>query len=530
MRRLFLLVPLSALVTGFAYYLFEHVFWIPKYPSGTDVFLSPRWYGQMNALPSGTFNQWSALAWALPLLIGVVCAAYVVGVKRRLEFRVYLVLVYVLGLVVAATFLFLTPQGLSHLSAQVQSSNDPIWSTVRVLHAAPEYPLAAEWTRAIKQGFISANPIGKMQFVFRALYSNTAGYTLGGTTHPPGFALIFLVIYQAAMTLSGSTSVGVVAVYFGVIVTMLNFLVLPLVMLIARDVFSETTARWTGIFMLTVPSVAMHLCSVSEGLGSVFTAAALFLTAREVKRLASSDAAPGRGHDVACGLGAGLAMTLAAQITYGHAFVIVAIILAFVAATWQRDRRRLLAFSAGVVAPALVYFGFEYRISAGASFWPIRALSMATSVGSGLSAFRPLATSQFANFVIMSVMGGVLFLPVLIYSVGYVVRIVLELRRSTPRAVSPPAVRTFVVLVTFVLLVLLGTQTSVRLEVERTWHWFFIPVWSLMGVFLAAAGPALERVWSDEPSPSVRRLAPLALCLAQLAITVALAMSIQDYY
>jgi hypothetical protein len=129
----------------------------------------------------------------------------------------------------------------------------------------------------------------------------------------------------------------------------------------------------------------------------------------------------------------------------------------------------------------------------------------------------------------MAVMGGVLFLPALLFSAASCVpRVVRRLARP-PRGLK--AARRDMLLIAFsFMFVFLAVQKTVRLEVERTWHWFFVPGWMLMGYFLPGAALAARR--------SVISLAPgrawayafMGLLLAQLLMTLALAMCIQDYY
>jgi len=66
---IFLLIPFSMMVTAAAYYLFEHIFYIPNV---MPVFLVPRYYGGQNDLSSAIFSQWKELAWVLPSLVLIV--------------------------------------------------------------------------------------------------------------------------------------------------------------------------------------------------------------------------------------------------------------------------------------------------------------------------------------------------------------------------------------------------------------------------------------------------------------------------
>ena len=72
-------------------------------------------------------------------------------------------------------------------------------------------------------------------------------------------------------------------------------------------------------------------------------------------------------------------------------------------------------------------------------------------------------------------------------------------------------------------------QKTVRLEVERTFHWFFIFAWSMSGIFLVAIDVFCREIF---PAMSMRnrKWGLVVFLLLQFVITLTLAMGIQDYY
>jgi hypothetical protein len=73
-------------------------------------------------------------------------------------------------------------------------------------------------------------------------------------------------------------------------------------------------------------------------------------------------------------------------------------------------------------------------------------------------------------------------------------------------------------------------QTTVRLEVERTWHWFMASIWPLMGVFFISADVFLKRLLPSRTEIINQHYATQVLIYLQAVITLILAISIMDYY
>ena len=229
------------------------------------------------------------------------------------------------------------------------------------------------------------------------------------------------------------------------------------------------------------------------------------------------------------GLYSGFAFTLAAQFSYGHIIPILALIISFSLLILLIRWRETIAFWAGLLIASALYFIFEYYVSGGQSFYPIRAFRIANSVKQGLAG-RPYPITQFANFVVMSIMGGFLFLPTL-YSV--LINFIKEIKRTITHLVLPRhsdrnSIRLFALMSTMAMLAFLLTQSTVRLEVERTFIWFFPFVWSLMGIFQLAFRVTARGLFPK--SYLVSGLADWMICALQLFVSIVLAMVRQDYY
>ncbi len=87
--------------------------------------------------------------------------------------------------------------------------------------------------------------------------------------------------------------------------------------------------------------------------------------------------------------------------------------------------------------------------------------------------------------------------------------------------------RLFMSIIASCIVLFLVMQSTVRLEVERTWHWAFIPGWTLGGICLVSAAVSVGRLLRK---PRAAMSAMTIIGWTQLAVTVALAISIQDYY
>jgi len=429
---------------------------------------------------------------------------------------------YGLALIVVFLFLFLTPHGLHHIELQATSINNGIWYSLNALYAMPASH--------------NASPLGKVQYIFQVLCSSEAGYTLPGTTHPAGIFLVAFSILAVAKFISLDLMGGDIhslGMAWGILVTLLNTLLIPIVMTMAKEAYSEKLGKWTGVFMLTIPSVCFYFCAMLDGIASLLLAMGILFLVYALKYDYQQDSKKNRNVYLYYGLGAGAFFTLAAQMTFGHAMPILALLAAFYLLERKSGVKRLLAFSLGLMIPVALYFIFEYWVSAGKSLWIVRAFAITKIVEHGLDVAKPYPLAQVANFVVMLVMGGILFLPVLGYICVVMGKIVAGgLMKTKPDASNELSIKRFLIIATFIMLLMLLFQRTVRLEVERIWHWFFIPVWSLMGIFFPSSQVVLERLFPLNGPITINKvwLAPLVLCVVQLLVTVVLAMSIQDYY
>ena len=425
-------------------------------------------------------------------------------VRPKLPFKYFLIGLYFTAIILELSFVGLTHNGFSHIRLQAKSINNGIWYSLNYLSTLPE--------------FSGVSLLEKLRYVFTVLGGNNSGFTIPGTTHPPGHFILFYPIFKLVSLFKSP------ALAWGLLIMLLNTLLLPVIYLMARCVISERNARLSSIMLLITPSVAMHFCSLLEVSASLVTAVgylALLLCLREAGR----DGANARVWPL--GLIAGVAFTLAAQITYGHAIPIIAALLAFYYVSRNMIFNVKHFYMALFVAPVL-YFAAEHYLSGGTSFYPVRALKMAGMVKSGLNS-RTYPLSQFANLTIMAVMGGVLYLPAMINSIVFTVREVLRRKNIelAPQLGARFNGRLFLSLLATCIMLFLVMQSTVRLEVERTWHWAFIPGWTLGGICLISAATSSGRLFRKPGSVAfVMRL----LGWTQLVVTLALAISIQDYY
>jgi hypothetical protein len=528
-------IPLALVLTWIVYSVITQIY-IPTHNNGGyNVFLPPRYLADgPRDFAVGVFTQWRELAILFPVLIGILSICFLASTNRRVSFNGYIVLVYLLGLFVAWAFLFFTPHGLDHIFYQARSIKNGIFQSLGVLMLdVPE--------------FRDASNLDRIRYIYQVLGATNAGYTLPGTTHPPGLFLIASAFGVVAKTLAmgGSgesagdliTSMNSIALYWGLIVTLVNTLLIPLSCLIAKEVYSERIGRLTGLMLLTVPSVCMNFCAMLDVVASVLTASGALCLIYALKQVNDKSDHNTLKRLCVLGLLCGLSFTLAAQMTYGHAVPILAFIVAFLLIARPSNCARLLTLFAGMLLPVVLYFAFEYFVSAGKSFYIVRALKVSADVGTGLAEFRPYPVSQIANFVVMSVMGGALWLPTVLFAVATTVRWIRDQARERfiPPSTYPDtrsghlSIRRFLALASSMMLVFLLVQKTVLLEVERTWHWFFVPTWSLMGVFLLASTTFFERAVPSRFA-RFRRYAPLLLCIFQFVLTLVIAICTKDFY
>jgi len=500
-------------VTLASYTLLSNIAYNPKQPTGgAEVFLAPRYYGGQNDLPSGVFDSWTQLLIFGSLSFLILTFGFFLSRRKNLPFVRFLIIIYLLALGMEACFLTLTANGFEQLALQSRSINNGTWSSIQWLSSNPN--------------FAGHSNLEKLQYIFVVLGGNNAGYTIPGTTHPPGSFLLGIELYHLAQLLPFPVAYG-----WGIIVSLLNTMLVIVVGLLSRDIFSDSIARRTCLMLIVVPSAVMHFCAVGAGIPALLVALGALVMVNALKYLRRL---PAGNADITSlflyGLAAGTAFTLAAQVDYGIAFPILALIISFSLLIHSISWRDKAVFFSGLLLAPVLYFIFEYYVSGGQLFYPIRALRITKSVGEGLASSRPYPLTQFANFVVMSVMGGLLFLPTLYFVLNDLVKRVrcAFIHLVLPSHSDRDSVRTFIVLATTLMFAFLVTQSTVFLEVERTWFWFFPFVWSLMGIFLLALRVTARRLFPQ--SSFARNWTDWVFYASQLGVSIVLAMVIMDYY
>ncbi|MCG2711853.1 MAG: hypothetical protein L6416_05975 [Candidatus Omnitrophica bacterium] len=512
--KLFFLIPLGVTITAIAYFLLTQIFYyFPGGVGGKEVFLTPRYLLQQNDLPSGIFQQWRQLILVIFTGVAFIFTALNLSRNKKITFGKFLFFIYILAISLEFMFVLLTPNGWGHLALQAKSINNGIWLSLQVIN---------ETIHLRHLDFVDT-----MRYIYIDLGGNTCGYTLPGTTHPPGIFLVSIAIFTLATHIFRFLHNPALA--WAITMTLTNTLLIVIVSLIAREAFSTRIAKLTAISLLTVPSVLMHFCALLDAIASLFTATGILIMLNALKYFRLDTFSRNRTKSLLMGMFSGLFFMLCIQMTYGHIVPISALILTFIVLVDKKDFKNLSMFMLGMSMLALMYFSFEYWISNGTSFWFKRAFRLAKIVGDGL-AWRPYPLSQVANFVILSVMGGILFLPCIIFMSGYTFSSLWRLIRgrlyiSNTRALCRFSLSFSVILILSYLIF----QKTVRLEVERTLHWFFVFIWSMSGIFLVAID-----VFCREIFPGMfirnRNWGLFIFLLLQFVITLTLAMGIQDYY
>ena len=502
-------VPLACVIVYAAYYLYISIFYIP--PSGiSSVFLGFRYIGGQNDLPSEVFRQWKELSIVVPLLLMAIYFAFWIGIKKNVSFWKYLILIYFLGLFVEFLFLFLTTHGFSHVALQVKSINNGGFYSFGIL---------------FNHGF----DIDRIRYIFQVLGANNSGYTIPGTTHPPGCFLMLAGIGFLGKFISSNSALG-----WGITVTLLNTLLIPIIATISKEAFSERIGKFTGIMLLTVPSVCIHFCSMFDVVLSVFTALGALFLIYGLKHIYDDQLEGKRKYskELLFGLCCGTFFTVAAQGTYGHAIPILAFLLSFLFIVKKDEPKRIGILIAGIVIPAIIYFAFEYYISNGKAFWLVRAWNISSWAVVDMTAqSRPFPLAYFANFIVIFIIGGILFLPTILYIILSAIDIAVKTYKKKFVIYNKShLIRKFLALSAFVMFLFLLGQTTVRLETERILHWFLAAVWPLMGIFFISANTVTERLFPLRKKVIDAWYAPLILCYIQVFITVILAMCIMDYY
>lgn len=514
---IFLLTSVGIFVTCLGYYLFSQIFYNSLHPlyGGWEVFLVSRSHLEENDLAFSLFGAWRALAVVVPSLIVITYSAYSIAISRRISFRVFLLSTYILCFLVELLFLFITtPEGLAHIANQTRSINNGIYLGLQQLTG-----------QLTAHGIKDVLSLDSMRHLYGEMYARIVPgtYPFVGSTHPPGIFVLTYLVYDLGVALFPFLSHDTAR---GVVVALINTSAIIVMGLIAKEMFSERIARLSCVMMLCLPSVALHFLVMIDGIASVFIGLGILFLIYALNAITASS----RRVHMFYGVVAGACLTLAAQFTFGHALPILAVLAAFIILSGDivSQKMRMLQFAAALSIAPTSYFLFEYLVSNGKVFYVAMALERAQTVTNGLES-RPYPLSQAANLVVMSVMGGVVLFPSAALSLGSGFTIIRNLiGKQSVRFTGKKRIRNYMLFSVFVMVLLLLFQKTVRLEVERTWHWFFLPSWALMGYLLYGIQVFFRRLFPSRKG--FGNSAVLLFCLVQLAITVVLAMSIQDYY
>ena len=500
-----LLTPVIGLAIFLVYIWFvgNYIPSLGKYASAYDVFLPFRsTHAGMNDLPTAPFTSYATL-----LLVGLAVACMAAGayflVKLRLQWWKVLLGSYLLTVFVGIIFLFLTPRGFFHLAIQARSINNGLYTSIAGLSLD-------------NQHFRSLGIVQRLQYIFIDLFGTDKPYTIPGTTHPPGgFIIGFLIAGISKLLRIG----GDVGLSWGIIVGLVNCIIVPVLISVSRRVYGRRIAVWTIPAVIFVPSVTMHFFSIIDGLASLFILTALiFLLKGITEQLQFTGKRSIRYFFLS-----GFMMTLAAQMTYGHALPIAAMVIAFVF-VFIRFRLGMKEMAIGLIfiaAPAILYFVFEALISGGKSFWIARAIKISTNVGDFLQTVRPYPISQIGNFVLLGIFGGLYFFPAL---VSFPEQFIISVQN---RVVGGRHVqRSAYTLAIGLSFLALAASRAVHLEAERTWHWIMVLVWPATGLLSVS----LERIFRILGFNNSKIRAFCLMAAPQILISLALGVLVIDYY
>ena len=539
---MFFILLVATAITAIAYYLLSNIYYHPGDSAfgGREVFLYPRYFPPANDLPSGVFPLWQKSTQIMLLQYGfIIFAAFITAyffIYRKVRsLSKFMLCVYLLALLIIFMFLRFTPHGFGHIERQATSINNgmryamvKLFSPDKGMWSSPDSRM---WTTSAKSlsesvpsgmGKAEVSLIKKLTYLFNTFYGNEVNYTVLGSTHPLGNFAVAFIIFKIASIFPNS------AIAWGIIVTLINTITVVIIGLIAGYAFSKRIGKLTAIMMLTIPSVVMHFCAMIDVITSLFTAIGFLIMAITIKKLYSQPEYQ-TVNFLRLGLLTGLPFFAAAQMNYGNMIPITLSLLSFFVVTFKQIKR-LTPYILGLLFLPVVYLVFEFLISSGKSCYPVRAMAVARFVGNYLN-FRPYGPSQFANFTVLFVMGGILYLPTIINSVQFTLIAITSFFKRNISANAPAnyrrKIRTFLSFIVAGTLFYLLVQKSIRLEVERILHWVFICVWPLMGVYFISLRVVFKRLFNRQISST---LPLLVLGLAQLTLSIVLALCIQDYY
>lgn len=512
-----ILLVFGAYLSFILYYIFSQIFYNPINPQygGGNVFFYPRYFLQQNDMYFTIFEEWIRLIILIPIIASIIYIGLILNTCKLITFKIYLFIIYCFGIALELSFLFISSRdGFEHIALQVHSINNGVYAGLG--------QMVKKFTDHGVQNLISFESV-------RVLYSDIYGnlvegtYPFVGSTHPPGMFVIVAGIYIGAIKILPFFKPEMA---IGLIVSLINSLNILLIALILKELFSEKIAKLSALYIIAVPTVLLHYMSIVDGISSVFIGLSILFILYSIKPLLNNH----NKINSFCILISGLFLTLAAQFTYGIIIPIISLILSLLIVFYNQSLniKSILIFFIILFIFPTIYTIFEFYISNGKVSYILMGLERASYVKNGLQN-REYPISQIANFIVIFIMGGLVIFPSLLQSFFISIRFIrLLLNGITPSNFGKKGLRNYLALSVCFMVILLISQSTVRLEVERTWHWFFLPAWTLMGYILYGIKIMSRRLFSN----SLRsfNFMYLSLCFTQIIISIVLAICVMDYY
>jgi len=489
-------IPTAFFLTIILFFLTYYIAFnslVTIYPYFVGRFLPP-----VLGISTGVFSNWGRLFFSYFIINALVLLVLYLK-DRQQKFGIYIFVVYVVAFFIQLLFVGLSGNTWEHLHQQTVSMANGIYYMVdEVLMKTP--------------GYKDLNSFQQVLYVVKwGLFSNNSGFSLPGTTHPAGETAIAVLLYNFSKLFPAST------ISWALIITLLNNIIIVVIANIVRLISSEKNARLASLLLIVTPIVTIHFCALYEGLGGLFLAVALYFV---LKGLKSEEQSSGfRFYYMV----ASLFFILEAQISYAHGVPILACCLSLVFVIYKFYNQRYKRVLGQLIILPILYFSCESLITSGHSVWFIRAFKISRIVQSGLiENGRPLFFSQLANLTMMSFMGGFLLLPVVYCSFRDSVGCILQKTFDK----GTPGLR-FLALSLSIITIFLIFQKTVRLEVERTWFWFFIASWPLVFLFFDMIRKFYNKLGLED---RLRNRYFFFFLNCQLLVSLIYVVCFQDYY
>ena len=456
-------------------------------------FLKPR-YLPSNEVPSEIFSNWP-MFWSIFLIFLIVSLiSYILFKYFRKSIRITALIFFVASLAIQALVLYLQKNQMDHLYDQTITVMNGTWFSLE--HQFSKLPQ-----------FAKGNFFEKINFLYKSgMFKNNKTFSLIGTTHPPLY-IIYAYTLKSISELFGSSKIA-----WSIIVTLINSLQIPLLFLLSTKIFSKSYSFFIALLGAFSATAAMHFCASLDVVSSTILASSLLII---YKLLNTKDHDWIRLKPILLLMSISFLFTMTAQISYGLAIPIFAYSVAMLILkkdVFKKFPRLIIIY----LSIPFLLFAIELILSGGNVFWPVRMFTIAIHVKKGLIANgRHLLSSQSANLTVMSFMGGILFFPTIFF---YFIKGFLK-KKDVSNIFSR-----FLALSLFIMVFILIFQQTARLEVERTWHWLFMPVWILTGELLMIVNDQFKNVRSEI------FLKCSLLLVVQIITMLVFIISFQDYY